>query len=106
MGDGLRRGQTLVKPRCLLSGSCPQLLNLPLRTTQHPVDHESVGVGCYLGCDPGSQPNKRGGQSLAQAKDSLEARKSDLYVLPYSTPPLGWLGRQQRMPTSAKASLR
>lgn len=55
-----------------------------------------MGVGGDLRRDPRSQPNKRGGQSLAQAKDSLEARKGDLYVLPNSTPPLGSLGAAKR----------
>ncbi len=58
--------------------SCPQLLDVALRAPQHPVDQESVGVGRYLRRDPGSQPDERGGQSLAQTKDSLKTRKSDL----------------------------
>ena len=75
--------------------SRPQLLDVTLRTTQHPVDEKSVGVGADLRRYPGSQPNERGGQSLAQTEDSLEARKSDLYVLPHSVAPLGWLGGQK-----------
>src|SRR5215213_203843 len=82
-------------PRYLLSGSCPQLLDVTLRTIQVPVNKERVGVGADLRRDPGSQPNERGGQSLAQAKDPLEARDGDLYMLPHCAPPLGWLGGQE-----------
>src|SRR5918992_141770 len=39
----------------------PQLLDLPLRTTQQPVDQKRVGVGRYLRRDPGGQPDERGG---------------------------------------------
>src|SRR5215212_10500062 len=60
-------------PRCVLSGSCPQFLDAPLRTIQMPVDQERVGVGRYLRRDPGGQPHQRGGQRLAQAEDPLEA---------------------------------
>src|SRR3712207_5097017 len=81
--------------RCLLSGSCPQLLDVTLRAPQHSVDQKSVGVGRYLRRDPGNQPDERGGQSLAQPEDPLEARKGDLYVLPHSTPPLGAFDRQK-----------
>src|SRR5687767_14378425 len=79
--------------------SCPQPLDVTLRTAQHSVDEKSVGVGADLGRYPGGQPNEGGGQSLAQAKDPLEARKSDLYVLPHSVPPLGWLGGQKNAHT-------
>src|SRR3712207_211118 len=72
--------------------SCPQLLDATLRTSQHPVDHKGVGVGCYLGRDPSSQPDERGSQSLVQPKDPLEARKSDLYLLSDPVAPLGPLG--------------
>src|SRR5918994_75876 len=75
--------------------SCPQLLDVALRAPQHPVDQESVGVGRYLGRYPGGKPHEGGGQSLAQTEDPLEARKSDLYVLPRSAPPLGSLGGQE-----------
>ena len=60
-----------------------------------PVDHERVGIGCYLRRDPGSQSNERGGQSLAQPKDPLEARDGDLYVLSGPVPPFGALGGQK-----------
>src|SRR5215204_5976504 len=82
-------------PRCVLSGSCPQLLDVPLRTIQKPVDQERVGVSCYLRRDPGSQPHQRGGQSLAQAEDPLEAGDGDLYVLPRPVPPFRALGSQE-----------
>ncbi len=59
------------RARCLLSGSCPQLLDTALRAPQNPVDVETVGVGRYLGRDPGSQPDESGGQSLAQTKAPL-----------------------------------
>src|SRR3712207_5374150 len=75
--------------------SCPQLLNTALRAPQNPVDVETVGVGRYLGRDPGSQPDESGGQSLAQTKDPLQTRKSDLYVLSHSAPSLGSLGGQK-----------
>src|SRR5215203_742845 len=81
--------------RCVLLGSCPQLLNMTLRAPQNPVDQKSVGVSTDLGRDPGSQSSERGGQSLAQPKDPLEARKSDLYVSSHSAPPLRSLGGQQ-----------
>jgi transposase-like protein len=46
--------------------SCPQLLDVSLRTPQHPINQESVDVGSDLRRDPGSQPNERGGQSLEE----------------------------------------
>ena len=55
-----RAAQLILDSRCLLSGSCPQLLDLPLRTTQHPVDVKSVGVGRYLRRDAGGKPHHRG----------------------------------------------
>src|SRR5215218_7255354 len=82
-------------PRCVLSGSCPQLLDATLRTIQTPVDQERVGIGRYLRRDPGSQPDERGGQSLAQAEDPLEARDGDLYVLPRPVAPFRALGSQE-----------
>src|SRR3712207_4492724 len=81
--------------RCVLSGSCPQLLDAALRTIQTPVDQKRVGIGRYLRRDPGSQPSERGGQSLAQPKDPLEARDGDLYVLSRPVPPFGALGGQK-----------
>ncbi len=73
----------------------PQLLDAALSTIQMPVNQQGVGVGADLRRDPGGQPHERGGQSLAQTKDPLEARKSDLYVLPRSAPPLRSLGGQK-----------
>src|ERR687897_2401590 len=75
--------------------SCPQLLDAPLRTIQLAVDQERVGVGRYLRRDPGSQPDERDGQSLAQAKDPLEARDGDLYVLPRPVAPFRALSSQE-----------
>ncbi len=75
--------------------SCPQLLDAPLRTIQTPVNQERVGVGRYLRRDPGCQPDERGGQSLAQAEDPLEAGDGDLYVLPHPVPPFRALGSQE-----------
>src|SRR5215213_228659 len=82
-------------PRCVLSGSCPQFLDAPLRTIQMPVDQERVGVGRYLRRDPGGQPHQRGGQRLAQAEDPLEAGDGDLYVLPRPVAPFRALGSQE-----------
>src|SRR5215203_184607 len=80
---------------CVVRFSCPQLLDAPLRTSQRPVDRQGIGVGCYLGHDPGGQPHEGGRQRLAQAEYPLQAGDGDLHSLPESTPPLGWL-RQQK----------
>ncbi len=45
-----------------------------MRASIHPVNQK--GVGANFGRDPGSQPNERRSQSLTQANDLLEARKS------------------------------
>ncbi len=47
LGPGLpaTSGDSPPIPRCVLSTSCPQLLDAPLRTTQQPVDEKAVGVG-------------------------------------------------------------
>jgi hypothetical protein len=63
--------------------------------SQHPVDQEGVSVGANLGRDPGGQPYQSARQRLAQAKDPLEARKSDLYLLSDPVPPLGATGCQK-----------
>src|SRR5215217_7116734 len=81
--------------RCLLSGSSPQLLDATLRTIQVPVNQQSVGVGADLGRDPNCQSYQRGSQRLSQTENPLQAGESDLYVLPHSVPPLGWLGGQK-----------
>src|SRR5215212_11347907 len=81
--------------RCVLSGSCPQFLDVTLRASQPPVDHQGVGVGADLGCDPCGQPHQGGRQRLAEAKYPLQARDGDLYSLPEPTPPLGWFGAQE-----------
>src|SRR5215213_1078047 len=83
------------KARCLLSGSSPQLLDATLRTIQVPVNQQSVGVGADLGRDPNCQSYQRGSQRLSQTENPLQAGESDLYVLPHSVPPLGWLGGQK-----------
>jgi hypothetical protein len=49
-------------PRCVLSGSCPQLFDVTLRTIHHPVDQEGVGVGEDLRRYPGGQPHHHGEQ--------------------------------------------
>ena len=64
---------------------------------QHPVDQEGVGVGANLGRDPGGQPYQSARQRLAQAKNPLEARKSDLYLLSGPVPPLGATGCQKNV---------
>jgi hypothetical protein len=64
------------RPRCLLSGSSPQLLDLALRTTQQPVNVEAIGVGRYLRRDPSGQPHEGGSQRLSEPQDALETRKS------------------------------
>src|SRR5215210_1231524 len=75
--------------------SCPQLLDLPLETTQQTVDQERVGVGCDLRRDPPRQSYEGRRQRFAQAKDSLEARESYLDALPYSGSTLCPLGSQE-----------
>src|SRR5829696_9580968 len=80
----LTEGEKDLPTRCVLSGSCPQLLDPPLRTTHHPVDVKSVGVSRYLGRYPARQSNNGRRQRLTQAENSLQARKGDLYLLPYS----------------------
>jgi hypothetical protein len=72
----------------------PQLLDAPLRTSQHPVDREGVGVGRYLRRDPGGQPHEGGRQRLAEAEYPLQAGDGDLHSLPEPTP-LGWLRHQK-----------
>src|SRR5215208_3856957 len=84
-----------MRPRCLLSGSSPQLLYATLRTIQVPVNQQSVGVGADLGRDPNRQSYQRGSQRLSQTENPLQAGESYLYVLPHSAPPLGWLGGQK-----------
>src|SRR3712207_8706266 len=74
---------------CVVGFSCPQLLDLALRTIQVPVNQESVGVGADLGRDPNRQPHQRGSQRLAETENPFQAGDSDLYVLPHSAPPLG-----------------
>ena len=66
---------------------------MTLRASERPVNQK--GVGANFARDTGSQPNGCGSQSLTQAKDPLEARKSNLYLLPHSAPPLCSLGGQQ-----------
>ena len=81
---GLRaHNSRLTSARCVLLGLCPQFLDPTLRTTQHPVDEQSVvGVGRHLGRDPGNQPHQRGGQGLPQTEGPLQARKAKLDLLP------------------------
>jgi hypothetical protein len=50
---------------------CPQVLDLPLRSPQASVDPKGVGIGTDLSHDPPRQPDERGGQRLAQAKNSF-----------------------------------
>src|SRR4051812_31872338 len=87
--------QPVMPTRCVLSGSCPQFLDAPLRTSQRPVDREGVGVGCYFGRDPGSQSHEGGRERLAQAEYPLQAGDGDLHSLPDPTPPRGWLRHQK-----------
>jgi hypothetical protein len=63
--------------------------------SQHPVDREGVGVGRYLGRDPGRQPNRGARQRRAQAEYPLQAGDGDLHSLPHPAPPLGWLRHQE-----------
>lgn len=74
--------------------SGPELLDAPLRTIQMPVNQQGVGVGADLRRDPGGQPYQGGRQRLPETKDSLQARKADLYSLP-EPPPLAWFGTQE-----------
>src|SRR5215210_2914058 len=75
--------------------SGPQLLDATLRTIKMPVNQQGVGVGADLRRDPGGQPHEGLRQRLPQTKDSLQARKADLYSLSEPTPPLGWFGTQE-----------
>src|SRR5215208_6525734 len=90
--------------RCVLSGSCPQLLDVTLRASQHPVDHVRVGVGCYLGRDPGASPTRRVVASVSPRPNTLLRLEMAI-----STRCLSPLRRSdgsvtRRMSTSAKAS--
>src|SRR5688572_8653587 len=66
--------------RCVLSGSCPQLLDAPLRTSQLSVYQKGVGVGRHLGCDPCGQSHQRGGQGLPEPEGPLETPEGNLDV--------------------------
>ena len=90
--------------RCVLSGSCPQLLDAPLRTSQRPVDREGVGVGCYFGRDPGSQSHEGGRERLAQAEYPLQAGDGDLPTRCLTPRRRADGSVTRRMSTSAKAS--
>src|SRR4051794_5086866 len=68
-------------PRCVLLGLCPQSFDSPLRSPKAPIYPKCVGVGADLGNEPPRQPHEARCQRLAQAKDSLEARKADLDLL-------------------------
>ncbi len=71
-------GASSGEPRCLLSGSCPQLFDTVLRTIHHPVDENSVGVGRYLGLKIlDGLSHESGGQGLPEPETPLGARKAD-----------------------------
>jgi hypothetical protein len=89
---GPSRISTPFAPRCVLSGLCPEILDLALRTTQHPIYEKSVSVGRHLGRDPRGKPHQRGRKRLAQSEHPLEARQGNLDALPHSAAPLGALG--------------
>src|SRR5919112_6107271 len=89
------RAARLNSTRCVLSGLCPQLLDVTLRASQHSVDHQGVGVGADLGCDPGGQSHQGARQRLAETKSPLQARDGDLYSLPDPPPLFGWFGTQE-----------
>src|SRR5829696_9202329 len=70
--------------RCLLSGSCPQLLDAALLPSQQPVDVEPIGVGCYLCHDPGRKPYQGLGKRAFDPEDPLENGERYLCLLPHS----------------------
>src|SRR5215211_3337920 len=80
---------------CVVRFSCPQLLDVTLRSSQHPVDQKSVGVSTDLGRDPGSHAHQGRRKRLAEPKDPLEARKGNFDALPGAGPPLRRLGLKQ-----------
>src|SRR5215207_7808340 len=73
-----------IHPRCLLSGSCPQLLDAALLPSQQPVDVEPIGVGCYLCHDPGRKPYQSLGKRAFDPEDPLENGERYLCLLPHS----------------------
>src|SRR5215207_1225566 len=77
--------------------SCPQLLDVSLRSPQEAVDVAAEGVGGNLRHDPGRQPNERLRQRVVHPEDALEGREANLYLLPDRRPPLGPFGGQQHV---------
>src|SRR5918997_3617864 len=73
---------------------CPQLLEVALRTTQQPVDVETIGVGADLRRDPGDQPHEGSCQRLPETELALEARQRYLHLLPLAALPEAF-GHQQ-----------
>ena len=75
--------------------SGPQLFDASLRTTQHPVDVATVGVGSHLSRDPGGQPGERLGQRAFHPEDALEVRQAHLHLLAERRATVRLLGSQQ-----------
>src|SRR5215207_126398 len=77
--------------------SCPQFLDVSLRSPQEAVDVAAVGVGGNLGHDPGRKPYERLRQRVVHPEDALEGREANLYLLPDRRPPLGPFAGQQHV---------
>src|SRR5215217_6103690 len=77
--------------------SCPQFLDVSLRSPQEAVDVAAVGVGGNLGHDPGRKPYERLRQRVVHPEDALEGREANLYLLPERRPPLGPFAPQQHI---------
>jgi hypothetical protein len=74
--------------------SCPQLLDLPLRTAQQWVNVEAVGVGCYRRRDPAGEPHKGPRQRLPKPELALEIRQRYLHLLPLAAVPRAFRHQQ------------
>jgi len=62
--------------------SCPQLLDVSLRSPQEAVDVAAVvGVGGNVRHDPARQPNERLSQRVVYPEDALDGRQANLYLL-------------------------
>src|SRR5215210_3068043 len=63
--------------------SCPQFFDPSLRTPQHSVYEEGVGISCYLRHDPRDQPHQRLGQCVLDPEGPLEGGERYFHLLPF-----------------------